>query len=303
MSELSNAEILKKTDPKYVDLLDEDPILAGQKFACLSFISPDKILKKREVYFFEKFLDQYDLNNSLKRFSGFLHFISHKYSLNFEKLNADMDDFTKEEIDNMYNTSVADDYKTYIENNEEKLVDKFNKDNSFQTSIQGLKIRGAFPTQDEAELRCKIIRELDPNHDVFVGPVGVWMPWDPEAYKTGRTEYLEEGLNQLMSEKKKNENTAKMEFDKRIREAKRKAIEDNIEKAKASGNVLTQTIDNQDKLTNVGDNNTTENALLERGKIVTDEDIKNELFEGDNIVTNRKTNPTSNKFESINEEN
>ena len=46
---------------------------------------------------------------------------------------------------------------------------------------------------------------MDPNHDVFVGPVGTWMPWEPEAYRTGRVEYLEEELNQLMHEKNKNE--------------------------------------------------------------------------------------------------
>ena len=50
-----------------------------------------------------------------------------------------------------------------------------------------------------------MLREIDPNHDIMVGPVGMWMPWDPEAYKTGRVEYMEEELNQLMSEKNKNE--------------------------------------------------------------------------------------------------
>ena len=47
----------------------------------------------------------------------------------------------------------------------------------------------------------KLLREIDPNHDVYVGPVGMWMPWEPEAYKTGRVEYMEDELNQLMKEK------------------------------------------------------------------------------------------------------
>ena len=46
------------SNPKYIDLCDEDPPIAGQKFACLSFVSPEKILKKREVYIFEQFLKQ-----------------------------------------------------------------------------------------------------------------------------------------------------------------------------------------------------------------------------------------------------
>ena len=54
-------------------------------------------------------------------------------------------------------------------------------------------------------MRARQLREIDPNFDVFVGPVGLWMPWEPEAYKTGRVEYLEQELNQLMHEKKNND--------------------------------------------------------------------------------------------------
>ena len=38
---------------KYVDLLDEDKPISGQKFACLSFVSPDKILEQKNHFFFE----------------------------------------------------------------------------------------------------------------------------------------------------------------------------------------------------------------------------------------------------------
>ena len=49
----------------------------------------------------------------------------------------------------------------------------------------------------------------------------------------------------------KNEKRAKEEFEKRLYEAKRKAIQDNIEKAKSSGNKLTQTIDEEGNLKGV----------------------------------------------------
>ena len=269
--------------------MDEDQIIAGQKFTCLSFISPENILKKREIFYFDKFLEQYDLNKSLERFTAFLHYISFKYKLDFDGLSKDMKDFTDEEIKTLYNTTLADEYKSYIDNHEESLETEFNQKNTFQTSVRGIKIRGCFPTQEEAELRCRILRELDPNHDVFVGPVGIWLPWDPDAYKTGKVEYLEETLNQLMSEKKKNEEAAKKEFDKRIKEAKRKAIEDNIEKARESGNVLTQAINKDDNLVNVSELNTTESSLLQSNKPITTEEVRKELFEGDNIVTDKNT--------------
>ena len=38
-------------NPKYIDLLDEDKPVAGQKFACISFISPEKILEQKNLYF------------------------------------------------------------------------------------------------------------------------------------------------------------------------------------------------------------------------------------------------------------
>ena len=34
---------------KYVDLLDEDKPIAGQKFVCVSFVSPENVLKQKEI--------------------------------------------------------------------------------------------------------------------------------------------------------------------------------------------------------------------------------------------------------------
>ena len=93
-----------------------------------------------------------------------------------------------------------------------------------------------------------MLRELDPNHNIYVGPVGMWMPWEPEAYKTGRVEYLEDELNQLMHEKAKNENRDKEAFEKRVKDAKQKAIQENIKVAQESGNKLTQNIDKNGNL-------------------------------------------------------
>jgi hypothetical protein len=62
---------------------------------------------------------------------------------------------------------------------------------------------------------------------------------------------MEEELNQLHNEKIANETKAKEEFDKRVKDAKKKAIEDNIAKAKASGNVLTQTMNEDGDLIGV----------------------------------------------------
>merc|ERR1711916_341120 len=161
-----------ENNPKYVDLCDEDQPIAGQKFACLSFVSPEKILKQREQFIFEQFVKEWDFNKSITKLKEY---------------------------------SVEDDFKTFMDQNEENLNEKFQKENNFQTSVRGLKVRGVFGTQEEAELKCKKLREVDPNHDIYVGPVGIWIPWDPDAYKTGRIEFMEDELNQLHNEKIKNE--------------------------------------------------------------------------------------------------
>jgi hypothetical protein len=164
---------------------------------------------------------------------------------------ADFNEFAKEEESKLKENSVEDDYKTFLDKREDAVNEKFNREHAFQTSVRGLKVRGVFNTQEEAELRCKKLREIDSNHDIFVGPVGIWIPFDPDAYKTGRVEFMEEELNQLHQEKLKNEERAKEEFDKRIRDTKKKAIQENIKLAEKSGNVLTQTMDEDGNLIGV----------------------------------------------------
>lgn len=273
------------SNPKYVDVLDEDKPIAGQKFVCISFISPEKIIQDKNTFFFQQFLKQWEMNKSLEKFTQFLNFVAYKYNIAFDKLTSDLQDFCKEEKDNLFTTSLEDEFKTYLDNNEERLSSEYDSQNQFQTSTRGVKIRGAYPTQGEAELRAKVLREADPNHDVFVGPVGVWMPFHPEAYKTGRVEYLEDELNQLMHEKNKNEARAKQEFDKRVRETKERAIEENKQNALKSGNVLTQTIDKDGNLVSVKDVSTFDGQLGDNATVA---DIRRELFEADNVVLDYK---------------
>jgi hypothetical protein len=270
---------------KYVDLLDEDKPVAGQKFVCVSFLSPEKILKDRNLYNFNEFLKQWEMSKALSKYTQFLSFLSFKYNLVFDDLTKDLEEFCKEERDNLFATNLEDEFKNFMDANESKLEETFNRENSFQTSVRGLKVRGSYPSQQEAELRCKMLREIDSNHDVFVGPVGMWMPYHPEAYKTGRVEYLEDELNQLMREKQVNEENAKIEFDKRMRETKEQAMEENKKKALESGNVLTQTLDENGQLISINNVNTMENNI---GDEVTVADVRKELFEDENVVIDHK---------------
>lgn len=277
------------TSKKYVDMLDEDKPIANQKFACISFVSPEKILKDKHLYCFQQFLKQYQLSKNMDIFISFLNFVAFKYKLKFNDLHEDFKEFVQEEKDQLQVSGVLEDaFKTYLDQNEEILEKQFNIDHEFQTSVRGLKIRGVFPSKEEAELRCKILREMDPNHDVYVGPVGLWLPWHPEPYKTENVEYMEDELNQLMFHKKANEEHAKNEFEKRVKETKQKAIEENVENSKRFGTRLTQTINEEGQLVSLSNTNTQENTLLSKQTGISVKDIHDELFEGDNIVVSEK---------------
>ena len=294
MSTKKNAKLKEQknnANTAYVDLLDEDKPISGQKFACLSFISPENIIRDKNLFYFEKFLKNFELNKSLEKYNQFINFISYKYSLDVNKIIDDFKEFVEEEKDNLFITSLDDDYKTYIDNNEEKLQKEYNEIYEFQTNTRGIKVRGVFPTQEEAELRCKMLRNDDPNHDVYVGPVGMWMPFHPEAYKTGRVEYLEKELNDLMAEKKKNDEISKENFKIRVKDAKKKAIEENIEKATKEGNKLLQSIDEEGNLINADRMDVPGKNLLfgnDENDSISTANLRNELFNSEDVIVGKK---------------
>jgi 5'-deoxynucleotidase YfbR-like HD superfamily hydrolase len=269
------------------DVLDEDKPIANQKFVCLSFLSPEKILKQKEMYYFDNFVKNWDYSKSIEHFNAFISFIGYKYGIDAIEIQNDFKEFIKSEQDKYDFKSILDDYKNFLDHNEEALQDKFNIENKFKTNVRGIKIRGSFNTQEEAELRAKNLREFDPSHDVFVGQVGMWMPFDPDAYKTGNVQYLENELNDLMHEKIKNESEAKNEFEERIKKTKEKAIEENIKKAQESGNVLSQVMDKESgELTNVRAvdwDSIPDDEVRFDNEITKSNNIKKEIFDKSNI--------------------
>ena len=61
-----------------------------------------------------------------------------------KKLLKDFENFVKEERETIINSSIEDDYKTFLDREEEELEKKFNVKHNFQTSVRGFKSRGNF---------------------------------------------------------------------------------------------------------------------------------------------------------------
>jgi hypothetical protein len=264
-----------ENNPKYVDLLDEDKELSGQKFVCVSFVSPEQIIKQKNMFLFDKFLKYFEFEKSVKKFHQFLNYISYKYDFNFEELMTEFSSFIDEEKDKLLDSTIEDDYKTFLERQEDKLMKEFNEQHAFQTNTRGIKIRGSFPTEEEAKLRAQMLNEKDKTHNIYVGEVGKWIPFNPDAFKTGKVVYAEEELNAIMAHKDQKEMIEKVDFDERIHSAKKEAIDRNKDMAKKTGNKLTQNMTDEGDLV---DNMPDASSLLSAN-------LKNEVLEASNIST------------------
>jgi hypothetical protein len=232
-------------NPKYIDVLGEDPPINGQKYVSISFISPEKILANRDLYFFENFVKQWDITEARKEMMDFVHYVAYNYGIDSEELLKEYNAFIKDtsgKTKKHEKTTIEEDYATYLDATQDKLQKEFDEANQFKTSVRGIKIRGVYATEEIAKVKCKELRELDPDNNITYGEVGKWLAWDPDLYSSGNIEYLEPELNQLYQEKIKNEAKAKAFFEQRTMEMKKKAIEENMKKAEQTNTVVTQTI-------------------------------------------------------------
>jgi len=155
------------------DFLTVDNPIPGQTYACLSFISPENVLKTKTEFYIEEFWKV----------------------LQEKKL------WERESVD------IAEEYKMFISNSETNLENAFFEKHGNITCTRGLKIRGVYDNYKEAEIRSQQLQKTDPNHSVFIGSVGYWLPWDPSADRIADQRYQEEQLNLLM--KGYNENVEK----------------------------------------------------------------------------------------------
>jgi len=121
----------------------------------------------------------------------------------------------------MLASTLNENFDDFMFKNGAKLEDDFYAKNNFRTTVRGLKIRGAYSTKEEADMRAKKLQKADPDHNIYVGQVGKWLPWDPKPSEVGEQEYAEEQLNTLMKKYKENEEQRE-QFTREQREAGRK---------------------------------------------------------------------------------
>jgi hypothetical protein len=203
------------------DYLEVDNPIPGQNYVCLSFVSPEKTLKEHELFLFNKFMNQRSGEWELK-LDEIVKDVSDDYK---NKINSEIKEVLKTEMKYTLNQfkSKFEDFK-YKYN--EDLEKAFSRISGAQTSVRGVKIRGVYDSKQEAEKRAKDLQVKDRSFHIFVGQVGYWLPWDPQADRVEEEEYLEEELNTLMKEYRKNEVSRDIFYE----EQKREQMKDSVTK-------------------------------------------------------------------------
>jgi hypothetical protein len=227
--------------------LSDDPEIASQRWCLLSFISPENVLNRKDQFFFTSFLNQYEFHLRTKKMEEFfvkqIQSINAKLDAEAVKLDAldlsgaaaacrnstltietyvsEFQKFVKNHLKELTASNIKDEYDDFMYANGVKLEDDFYAKNNFQTTMRGLKIRGSYGQKEEAEARAKKLQKQDPDHNIYVGQVGKWLPWDPSPSAIPDQEYAEDQLNNLMKKYKENEE-AREQFHKEQRDRARK---------------------------------------------------------------------------------
>ena len=229
--------------PKERVFLEADDEIRGQKYVCLSFLTPNRgILRNKDLFFFHKFLEFYAMDYKVRATESFVlgematvqnalsdvemllvntdfndpsgnpHQIAkdlaEKISLArgrlSQKVAGDIEAHVKENLQDFKESSIVESYEKWMVVNRQRLEDEFHKLNNFQTTLHGLKVRGVYSTMEQASDRAKKLNKKDPYFNVFVGEVGEWLPWDPEPDDVADSSYQNDELNKLMQAYREN---------------------------------------------------------------------------------------------------
>ena len=171
------------------DFLSVDTPIPGQNYVCLSFVSPEKMIKDKNKFYMVSFL-----NSLLKN----------------QEVLSRYENFTYKIVDELY--------EGFLMNNKDDMNKSFDETVDFKTSMRTVKIRGTYDTLREAKYRAKSLQKKDKSFDVFVGQVGYWLPWDPSSLEVQDQEYTNTELNTLMKKYKENKEQHDEVFEKQKEE-------------------------------------------------------------------------------------
>lgn len=279
-----------ETDDYEEDYLDVDRPVPQQNYVCLSFISPEKVLNVKEDYYY------YFHNQEVKTMVN--DYVKKETDAILEKaVNGKVDVSVITDLRNniakKFTTEVTfNDFKEKLEDfkylHSDEVEKLYHEENNFHTTVRGVKVRGVFNTYEAAQTRSKVLQRMDKNFNIFIGQVGYWLPWDPNADKIADQEYLDKDLNKIV--KCYNENKEKKDAffeDEKERTKKEAAEKRRLARAKREEELREQKATEEAEL-----NEAKENA--EEGQ-----ETKEEVVEEENPLEKVMDELESDNFESV----
>jgi len=244
------------------NFLKIDPMVPGQDWCVLAFVSPEDLAKKKELYYVDHFL--HDETNGLIRDTS-VHMsrdINAKLFKAFDdkvkKLRDSMnkdDKVIANQLEEIRRSIQIDEsafaadclhqhyqdldgtlakFQDYKNKKFNKLEPIFDAQNNNKCSTRGIKVSGCFPTKDEAEERAKYLsEEVEPHVDHYVAQTFYWLPYNPDPDAVKESKYMNEELNRFMQEKVQASKDAERHFEERKREMVQKAEEETESKKKS----------------------------------------------------------------------
>jgi hypothetical protein len=267
-----------------MDYLEEDDPIRGQQYVCLSFLSPEEIIEKKEVFMFNKFISNFK-NDVNELFTN----LKDKYKEEDDVIQSIADKYRF-----LFNDKwIHEEYQYFLKEKEENLSKEFAEQVDFQTSVRGIKVRGSYETMREAQIRSEVLKRKDKKHNIFIASVGCWCPWDPNPDNIDDQHYSEDRLNTLMKKYKENQAAKDELFENR----KREMIENQTKK--------NQEIKKQNDLEEVKNDVIWSSGLDEHQEIIEnfnktqDEEETKKVFEGsDPWIKNKEENENTENTEN-----
>jgi hypothetical protein len=221
--------------------LESDDEIKGQKFVCLSFLTPTReLVRSKELFFYSEFLKFHAMDFRIKSTETFIFDrlreiqnvladvvidmsntdvgeaattvkkeLVERLEKTREKLAretaASVEAHVKANLRDYRETTIVEDFEKYMVAHQERLEEEFHKANNFRTTKHGLKVRGVYSNHEQAVARAKALHKKDPYFNVYVAEVGEWLPWDPDPDSVQDSEYANDDLNKLMRKYKENQ--------------------------------------------------------------------------------------------------
>lgn len=200
------------TPVQQADYLEQDPDLRGQRYVCLSFLSPEDVLVSREAFTFNRFISTFasEMNDMLNGLNSYF-----KDQPNVQQSIQ----LVRERYRYMFSDTELDrEYEFYKQQNGTELERQFQERNGYRTSVRGIKVRGVYDSIPEAKARVDAIRKFDTKFNVYIAEVGCWCPWSPNPDDLANQEYAETALNTLAKSYAENASNRDQEYAERKRD-------------------------------------------------------------------------------------